>query len=135
MPQELGARLPLHQLVFRPWRWNRWVWIGLLILSPAIYFLSAIPVVFAVEAFVTPEWDDTAVAVLEYAYFPVWWIAELVPALGRLLVWESDLVEDFLIRFYTEPAESDLRTFVLPFRHMPHQADLADAVWVESPAA
>ena len=93
MPIMSGAKQPFRRLIFMPWQWSRWVWVALLATAPVIYFLSAIPVILMVEEYAPSS--VIAFGAVEIFYYPVWLIAD-VPAVGAVLVWEEELMEEFL---------------------------------------
>lgn len=80
------SHLPLRRLLFRPWRWPRWLLAVIVLSLPIVYFLSAVPVIRMAEEHGRPLWMARW---LDQFYFPVGQAAESVPFLAAIAEWES----------------------------------------------
>lgn len=85
MPMERRGN-PLTWMLFRPWRWPRWLLGTLLISAPVFYFLSAIPVVRIAEEH---SRSKSSVLWIERFYLPVALCLEHSAIAQAVAEWES----------------------------------------------
>lgn len=87
-------RLPLHRLLFMPWRWSRWLQAALVVLllgSFPAYILSAVPAYLLMENFDTPDEVEEAVATF---YLPAEWCVAESEFIEAVIDWEQNFFFD-----------------------------------------